>query len=137
MDAGVAVSVRNVQLAIRSNRQPRGSVEWTRAALDRRKIGAALRRIARVARLIQRPEQPQQLAVERERAHRMVRIVGAIDDILVDGDAVWTGEDAFAPGTDELTVRGVDDDRVIAAIKDIDAITRVSGDTRHVAMRPT
>ena len=45
-------------------------------------------------------------------------------------------EDSIAPRRQEVTVLIIDDDRVLAAVEDIDAVLRIGGDSGHVAMRP-
>src|SRR5439155_11210027 len=85
MDARVAVAVGDVELAIRGDREPSRAIERGGAALDRQEIGRAFGRVATVARLVQVAEGEQKCAVEREGAHGMVGIVGAVDDVLVDG----------------------------------------------------
>ena len=71
-----------------------------------------------------------------KRAHRVIGVVGAVDDVVVDGDAVRAGEDALAPGPQKLPVAVVDDDRVLAAVEDEDAVLRIGGDPGHVAVGP-
>src|SRR5262245_12255552 len=104
MDARVAVAVRDVQLTARRDREPRRSIERRAAAFDREEVRTTLGRVAAVAWLIRVAEREEQLALEGERAHRVVGVVGAVNDVFVDSDAVRAREDALAPRGEEAPV---------------------------------
>ena len=75
-------------------------------------------------------QRQQQFAVGRELANGVVEIVGAVDDIVralairPDRDAVRPHEQTLAPRTQEGAVRSEDADRMLAAVKDVNAVVR-------------
>ena len=118
MDAGVAVAVRDVQLTVGRDRQSRRPVERASTTLDRQEVRPTFRRVARIAWLVRSTQGPQEFPLERERSHGVVRIIGAVHHVAVDGDAVGASEDSLAPRSNKTAVPVVDDDRVLAPIED-------------------
>src|SRR5258706_9318088 len=123
VDAGVAVPVRDVDLAFGRERSMGTAVEGL-AAHERR-------------RLVRDADGQQPLAVGRALAHRMVAIIGAIEIILgVDVQTMRAVEQAFAPACDEIALAVEHDHRVGAAIEDIDAVLAVDRDRCDISEIP-
>ena len=68
----------------------------------------------------------------------MLVVVDGVNEIVRAGvNAVGAAvELAFAEGTHEVAVFVQDDDRVLAAIEDIDVVTRIDGHARDYDERP-
>jgi hypothetical protein len=64
----------------------------------------------------------------------VVAVVGEVDGVVVDRDAVGAREDAFAPGGQEAAVAVVDEKGVLAAVEDVDAVLGVGRDAGDVAV---
>jgi TolB-like protein/class 3 adenylate cyclase/lipoprotein NlpI len=120
VDAGVAVAVRDIDLALRRQRG----------------MGAAVKRLAAHiglgrARDAQGHQHP---AVECAMPDRVVAVVGQPDRVVRrEMDAVRPGEDAFAPGADEIAVAVEHRDRMRAAVEGIDPVMAVDADRGDIA----
>src|SRR5690606_10783946 len=68
--------------------------------------------------------------------HEVAEVIHQVHDVVDDGDAVGTDVDAFAPRLEEATIAVVDDDRVLAAVEDVDAVLGVGGNAGDVAVLP-
>ena len=67
----------------------------------------------------------------------MIEVVGAPDVVVVvDEDSVRAGKHALAPGVEKPALLVKDDDRVRPAVEDVDAVSRIDGDSRHLDERP-
>src|SRR6516165_6213496 len=67
----------------------------------------------------------------------MVEVVGAVDGVIrADGDAVGAVETAFAPGGKKTSVAVKDNDRMFAAIENVNAIAGIRSDAGHFAEAP-
>src|SRR5580700_4356866 len=113
VDAGVAVTVRDVDFAL-----------WRQ-----RRVGAAVERLAAHIRrrLAWDAELQQHLAVfEPAFAHEMAAIVGQVDRLVpADMDAVRAGILSLAPGAQEITLAIEHHHRMVAAIEDVDIVLRI------------
>ena len=92
VDAGIAVAVGHIDLALRRQRS----------------VGAAVERLAAHERrgLVRNADGQQHLAVGGAFAHGVVAVVGAIEIVVgVDVQAVRAVEQAFAPARDEIARR--------------------------------
>jgi hypothetical protein len=101
-----------------------------RAKVDTRRAG--------VGRDSTRTECHQQRPVGRKLSDGVVEIIGAIDGIVwPDCDAVWPSKHAFAPRRNERAVAVEHDQRVLAAVEDEYAITRVRRNGGNFGPTPT
>ena len=131
--ATVAVAVGDVQVPRRRDREVRRAVERASGPRD---APGALAVVAGRGRRVHGPERHEELPVRRELPHGVVAVVRAVEHLVrADGDAVGpVGKLASAPGAQELARAVVDDDRMIAAADQEDAILRVDGHARDVAV---
>ena len=123
VDAGIAVAVRHVDLALGRERG----------------VGAAVERLAAQERrgLVGHADGQQHLALGGDLADRVVAVVGAVEVVVaVDMDAVGAAEQAFAPRAQEVAVAVEHHHRMLAAIEDIDAVLAVDRHRRDVAELP-
>ena len=121
--AGIAVSVRNIDL-------PLGG---------QRRVGAAMKRLAAHERrgLPRNADREQHLAVGRALSHRMVAVVGAVELIVsVNMQSVRAVEQAFAPARDEIAVTVEHDHRMGAAVEYVDAVAAADRDGGHIPEVP-
>ncbi len=98
-------------------------------------LGLALEAVAGVGDLLGLAQHPFEIAVEIEDADHALLIVGAIDDVVVDRDAVGAAEHAVAPFPDEVAVLVIDHDAMTIAGVEIDAVLRIAGDGGDVHVR--
>ena len=94
-------------------------------------MGAAVKRLpAHVRRRLSgNAKLEQHLAVERAFAHEMAAIIREVDRVVGPHvDAVGAGILPLAPGAQEVAVAVEDDDRVLAAVEDVDVIVLVDAD---------
>src|SRR5437867_3469701 len=133
VDAAVAVAVGHVELTLRPDREIRRPVERPAGLRDRR---GALAVVAGVRGLVHGAERQQELALRRELPHGVVAVVRAVEEpVRADGDAVGAqGELPLAPRAQEVALPVVDDDRMIAAADQVDAILAVDRDARDITM---
>jgi hypothetical protein len=99
-------------------------------------MGAAVERLAGHVgrRLAGNAERQQHLAVERAVPHGMVAVIGQPDRVVGrDMDAVRPGEDAFAPGAQQIARAVEHRDRVVAAVEGVDIVLAVDPDRGAVA----
>ena len=123
VDAGIAVAVGDVDLALGRERGVRAAVERLAAQERRGLVGHA--------------DGQQDLALGGDLANRMVAVVGAVEVVVaVDMDAVGAAEQAFAPRAQEIAVAVEHHHRMLAAIEDVDAVLAVDGDGRDIAELP-
>ena len=122
MNLGVAVAVRNVDLALRRERRMRAAVERLAGH-----IGLGLARDA---------EFKENLAVERTFSDEMPAVVGQIDRIVRPHmDAVRPRIEPLAPRSEEISVAVEHHDRMFAAIEAIDVVVLVDADRRDFLER--
>ena len=123
VDAGIAVAVRHVDLALRRQRG----------------MGAAMERLAahERRRLVRDADGQQHLAVGGALAHGMVAVIGAIEIVVgVDVQPVGAVEQPFAPACDEIAVAIQHHHRMRAAIEQIDAVLGVDRDGSDIGEIP-
>ena len=123
VDAGIAVAVRDIDLALRRQRG----------------VGAAVERLAahERRRLVRDADGQQHLAVGGAFAHGVVAVVGAIEIVVgVDVQAVRAGEQAFAPAPEEIALAVEHHHRMVAAVEDVDAVLAVDRDGGDVGEAP-
>ena len=123
MDAGIAVAVGNIDLAVRRQRG----------------VGAAVKRLAahEWRRLVRDADGQQHLAVGGAFSHGVVAIIGAIEMVVgVDMQTVRTVEQAFAPAPEEISLAVQHHHRMVAAVEDIDAVLAVDRDGSGVSQAP-
>src|SRR5260221_1049187 len=121
--AGIAVAVRDIDLALRRQRG----------------VGAAVKRLAahERRRLVRDADGKQHLAAGRALAHRMIAIVGAAEIIVgVDVQPMRAAEQVFAPASDKIAFAVEHDHRMGAAVEDVDAVLAVHGDRSDVGEVP-
>ena len=109
VDAGIAVTVRDVNLALRRQRG----------------MGAAVERLAAHIRLwpVRDADRQQHLAVDRALAHGVVAVIGAIEIVVgVDVQPMGAVEQAFAPAPEEIALAVQHHHRMGAAVEDVDAV---------------
>ena len=123
VDAGIAVAVGNIDLALRRQRG----------------VGAAVKRLAAHERrgLVRDADGQQHLAVGRALAHGVVAVIGAIEIVVgIDVQAVGAVEQAFAPARDEIALAVQHHHRMVAAVEDVDAVLAVDRDGSGVGQAP-
>ena len=123
VDAGVAVAVGDIDLALRRQRG----------------VGAAMERLTahERRRLVRNADGQQHLAAGRTFAHGVVAVVGAIQIVVgVDVQPVRAAKQAFAPAGDEIAFAVEHHHRMFAAVEDIDAILAVDRDGGDVGEIP-
>ncbi len=124
VDAGIAVTVRDVDFALGRERG----------------VGAAVERLAahEGRRLVRDADRQQHFAVGRAFPHRVVAVIGAIEIVLgVDVQSMRAIEQAFAPARDEIALAVEYHHRVGAAVEDIDAVLAVDRDRGDVCEIPS
>jgi hypothetical protein len=136
MDAGVAIAVRDIDVAVRSNGRFGGPVEWRPSAHD---AGRILAVIARLGADAGRAERQEEFTVGREFPDS---VIAAIDDVkevvCVDGQRMrLIGEDVFAKRGDERAVGFIDEAAGLEPGHREEAILGIDGDPNHIAMPPT
>src|SRR5437762_2154622 len=121
MDARIAVAVRDVEMvALRRQRRMRTAVKRLAAHKGRR--------------LSRNPDRQQDAAVEGAAAHRVIAVIGQPDRVVGRHvDAMGPGEDALAPGAQQIASLIEDRDRVIAAIEGVDIVLAVDPDCGAIA----
>ena len=123
VDAGIAVAVRDIDLALRRQRG----------------MGAAVKRLAahERRRLVRDADGQQHLAVGRALAHGMVAVIGAIEIVVgIDVQTMRAVEQAFAPAGDEIALAVEHHHRMVAAVEDVDAVLAVDRDGSGVGQAP-
>ena len=109
-------------------------------ALGRQRgVGAAVERIAAVHRrgLAGHADLQQELPFQRQPAHRVVAVVGAVDRVVRrDVHAVRPTEQTLAPGAQEVAVAVEHHHRVLAAREDVDVVLAVHADRGDLAVVP-
>src|ERR1051325_298581 len=116
VDAGVAIAVRDVEAV----------AVWRQGGM-----GAAVERLASQewGRLARNAECHQHAAIERAVAHGMVAVIGQPDRVVRrDMHAVRPGEQALAPGAQQVAVLVKHSDRVLAAVEGVDILLAVDPD---------
>lgn len=117
--ASVAVAIRDVQIAIRSQSDIRHHIEWSSRTLH----GSIPGFESSVRRFVLLAQGPQQLALRRENPHGVIEIIGAIDEIIgANVNPVSVREYTFTPGIQEFSFAIKDDDGMSAAVKGVDTI---------------
>src|SRR5260370_24514109 len=123
VDTGIAIAVRDIDLALRRQRG----------------VGAAVKRLAahERRRLVRDADGQQPLAAGRALAHRMYANVGAgASSVCVDVQPVRAAEQVFAPASDKIAFAVEHDHRMGAAVEDVDAVLAVHGDRSDVGEVP-
>ena len=121
--AGIAIAVGDVDFAFRRQRGVGAAVE---------RLAAHVRR-----RLVRNADRQQHLAVGAAFAHGVVAVVGAIEIVVgVDVQAMGAAKQAFAPACDEIAVAVEHDNRMVAAVEDVDAVLAVDRDGGDVGEPP-
>ena len=123
VDAGIAVAVGNIDLALRRQRG----------------VGAAVKRLAahERRRLVRDADRQQHLSVGRALAHGVVAVIGAVEIVVgIDVQAVGAVEQAFAPAGDEIALAVQHHHRMFAAVEDVDAVLAVDRDGGDVGKAP-
>ncbi len=121
--ASVAITVRDINLALRRQRGVGAAVEWF-AAHERR-------------RLVRDADGQQHLAVNSAFAHGMVAIVGAIEIVVrIDVQSMRPGEQAFAPAPDKIAFAVEHHHRMGTAVEHVDAVLAVDRDRSNVREIP-
>src|SRR6185295_14076047 len=121
--ARVAVAVGNVDFVLRRQRRVRATVKRFPAHERGGFAGDADRQL--------------DLARAGAAPHRMVPVIGQVEHIvLVDVETVRALEYALTPGAQEVAVAIEHDDRVLAAIEDVDLILAVNADGGNVLEAP-
>jgi hypothetical protein len=107
-----------------------------------KRAGRALHRaradlVARIRRLTGRAERHQLLAFGRALVDGVILVVGEPEVVFaVDEDAMRADEHALAPGIQEPAFLVEDDDRVLAAIEDVDPILGIARHASHFDEAP-
>src|SRR5262249_38714206 len=133
MHTAIAVAVRDVQIALGTDREVRRPIERPARPRDRHVVLAV---VAGVGRRIERAERAEQLALRRELANGVVAVVGGPDGAVGrDRDPMRAiSELALAPRAQEVSLVVVRDDRMVAATDQEHPILTVDRDSGHVAM---
>src|SRR2546425_3829210 len=133
--ARVSVPVGDVQVTVWRDREVRRAIEGRSASGNRRDVRAVVPAVGGFAGVV--AEGKQQLAVGRELAHRVTRVVRAPHRVVrSDRDAVRAHrEDPLAPRPDEASVALVDKDGMVSAAEEIDAPFGINRDRGDVGMR--
>jgi hypothetical protein len=134
MDAAVAVPVGYVQVASWSHREIGGAVKGACPTRDGHEILAI---IPRIRRRVHDPKGHEELALGGELADSMITVVRAEDRaVRADRDAMGAGRKLpFAPGTEKVPLLIIDEDGVIPAANEVDAVLAIHRHTRHVPVR--
>src|SRR5262249_11587433 len=123
VDAGIAVSVRHVDLALGRERG----------------VGAAIERLAAQegCGLVGHADGQQHLALGGHLADRVVAVVGAVEGVVaVDMDAVRATEQAFAPRAQEVALAVEYHHGMLTAVEDVHVVLAVDRDRRDIAELP-
>src|SRR5438270_72648 len=134
MHSRIAVTVGDIEIAVRRNGQVGRIVKGRPSTQDGSEVHAGG---ASVGRLTTLPQLPDELAFWRVFPNGMIVVVRAIDGIIrTDGKAMRIGEASFAPGTQEHAVPVKYHDRMFATIEDIDTIFAVRSHTGNLGPGP-
>ncbi len=134
VDARVAVPVADDQIAVRRNRQVRWTIERPTRLGDARRRAAIV--VARIRRMLGRPEIEHLLAVQRVLADGVIGIVDQVQRVVFAHVHAMRAvrELSFAPRAQEMPVAIVNHHRMVAATEKVDVAFGIAAHARDVCV---